>query len=120
MATEHEKQEHAMEFFRWILRNPGFLDDMTDGTVGRSVPDFLEFLQELYNNGYDEACILCLLMAKNERYVDQVLCDIMDQLICARWRSWGSKRMLEDLLARLQAAWNQHREQSQRISVCTN
>ncbi len=90
--TENEKEQHAMEFFDWALRHEVLLFCLQGDHMDDWVDDYIELLQILYNEGYYEACVLCVLLAKDSAFVSSAMTDTVQKLVCSEWKSQGSKK----------------------------
>lgn len=115
--TENEKELHAMEFFNWALRYNVLFDGLRGNDVDEWVLDYIELLQLLYNQEFYEACVLCVLLAEGSVFVSSAITDTLQELICAEWKARGTKKMLENFIAKIQAAGEQVKSSARKIPV---
>ena len=111
--TENEKEQHAMEFFDWALRHEVLLFCLQGDHMDDWVDDYIELLQM----GYYEACVLCVLLAKDSAFVSSAMTDTVQKLVCSEWKSQGSKKMLEAFIAKIQSASERIHDNARKIPV---
>ena len=110
--TENEKELHAMEFLDWALRHNALLCNLQEQCIDNHIPDYIELLQLLYNQGFYEACVLCVLLAK-----ESALTDTVQELVRSKWNSQGTKKMLENFIGKIQSASERFHSNAQKIPV---
>ena len=114
--TENEKELHAMEFLDWALRHNALLYDLQEQCIDNHIPDYIELLQLLYNQGFYEACVLCVLLAKESAFVSSAMSDTVQELVRSKWNSQGTKKMLENFIVKIQSASERFHSKAQKIT----
>ena len=104
MTEEMEKTQRAMDLMGWLLRNRAFLYTVENQYAGESTAELLEIVQDLYNNGFYEACVFYLFLCRNQPCMDEALNNIVEELLRLRWKNRGTKRFLENLMEKIRDA----------------
>ena len=91
--TEQEKEQHAMEFLAWALRHESLLFSL------------------------HEACVLCVLLAKNSAFISSAMTDTVQELVCTELKSQGTKKMLENFISKIQSTNEQIKTTQKKTAV---
>ena len=115
--TEQEKEQPAMEFLAWALRHESLLFSLQEDCVDNWIPDYIELLQLLYHYDFYEACVLCVLLAKNSAFISSAMTDTVQELVCTELKSQGTKKMLENFISKIQSTNEQIKTTQKKTAV---